>query len=152
MDELLGIAGELKYVKGVKDEIHQELTEPSDWLVKEMAQRVHSSKRITLQILDSFRPIVARAIQSCIADRINETLDKASKTVEAKEHDHESDEQDTIEAENSNNIITTQEEIDALYIVQSHLRPILSIQTGSWRKIRKPTVTLPWMVKPGNPS
>ena len=119
LDELLGIAEELKYVKGVKDEIHQELTEPSDWLVKEMAQRVHSSKRITLQILDSFRPIVARAIQSCIADRINETLDKAIKTVEAKEHDHESDEQDTVEAENPNNITTTQEEIDALYIVRA---------------------------------
>jgi len=63
LDELLGIAEELKYVKGVKDEIRQELNEPSDWLVKEMAQRVHSAKRISNQILNSFRPIVADAIK-----------------------------------------------------------------------------------------
>ena len=94
LDELLGIAEELKYIKGVKDEIRQELTEPSDWLVKEMAQRVHSARRISPQILDSFRPIVADAIQSYIADRINETLDKAIKTVEVKKQDQQSDEQD----------------------------------------------------------
>lgn len=119
LDELLGIAEELKYIKGVKDEIRQELTDPSDWLVREMAQRVHPARRIGPQILDSFRPIVAGAIQSYIADRINETLDKAIKTVEVKEHDHNLTEQDTAEIENSNDIITTQEETEALYIVRA---------------------------------
>ncbi|SAY38790.1 type I restriction endonuclease [Candidatus Synechococcus spongiarum] len=119
LDELLGIAEELKYVKGVKDEIRQELTEPSDWLVKEMAQRVHSAKRISPQILDSFRPIVADAIQSYIADCINETLDKSIKIVEVKEHDHKSDKKDTAEAENSNDVITIQEETKALYVVKA---------------------------------
>ena len=84
-----------------------------------MAQRIHSAKRIRVQILDSFRLIVAEAIQSYIADRINETLDKAIKTVEVKEHDHQPDEQDTAEAENSNDIVTTQEEIEALHIVRA---------------------------------
>ena len=119
LDELLGIAEELKYIKGVKNEIRKELTAPSDWLVREMAQRVHSARRIRAQILDSFRLIVTEAIQSYIADRINETLDKAIKTVEVKEHDHQLDEQDTAEAENSNDIVTTQEEIEALYIVRA---------------------------------
>ncbi|HBP52842.1 MAG TPA: hypothetical protein DD643_00110 [Synechococcus sp. UBA8638] len=119
LDELLGIAEELKYIKGVKDEIRKELTAPSDWLVKEMAQRVHSARRIRAQILDSFRRIVAEAIQSYIADRINETLDKAIKTVEINEHDHQSNEQDTAEAKISNDIVTTQEEIEALYIVRA---------------------------------
>lgn len=137
LDALLGIAEELKYIKGVKDEIRQELTDPSDWLVKEMAQRVHSARRISPQILDSFRPIVARAIQSYIADRINETLDKAIKTVEIKEHNHESAEQDTVEVENSNDIITTQEETEALYIV----RAICANLVDSDRIIEKDTKT-----------
>ena len=119
LDALLGIAEELKYIKGVKGEIRQELTDPSDWLVKEMAQRVHSARRISPQILDSFRPIVADAIQSYIADRINETLDKAIRTVEVKEHDHQSDENNTAEAENSNDIVTTEEEMEALRIVKA---------------------------------
>ena len=136
LDELLGTAEELKYIKGVKDEIRQELTDPSDWLVKEMAQRVHSSKRITSQILDSFRPIVAGAIQSYIADRINETLDKAMKTVEAKEDDQESEE-DTEETEDPNGIITTQEEMEALYIV----RAICSNLVSSSKIMEKDTKT-----------
>ena len=119
LDELLSIAEELKYIKGVKDEIRKELTAPSDWLVKEMAQRVHSARRIRAKILDSFRLIVAEAIQSYIADRINETLDKAIKTVEINEHDHQSDEQNATESKNSNDIVTTQEEMEALYIARA---------------------------------
>lgn len=137
MDELLGIAEELKYIKGVKDEIRQELTDPSDWLVREMAQRVHSARRISPQILDSFRPIVADAIQSYIADRINETLDKAIKTVEVKEHDHKSTEQDTAKIENSNDIITTKEKTEALYIV----RAICANLVDSGRLMEKDTKT-----------
>lgn len=115
LDKLLSIAEELKYTKGVKDEIRQELTDPSDWLIREMAQRVHSARRISPQILDSFRPIVTNAIQSYIADRINETLDKAIKTVEVKE----SDDQDVAETQSSNEIITTKEEIEALHIIRA---------------------------------
>ena len=119
LDELLGIAEELKYTKGVKDEIGKELTDPSDWLVKEMAQRVHSAKRISNQILDSFRPIVADAIQSYINDRINET--KEIKTVEVKEHDQKSVQEDATEIEGSDGIVTTQErkEIGALRIIRA---------------------------------
>lgn len=119
LDKLLDTAEELKYIKGVKGEIRQELTEPSDWLVKEMAQRVHSAKRITPQIMDYFRPIVGDAIQSYITDRINETLDKARQTVEDEERDHISAKQASEETENPNGIVTTQEETEALYIVRA---------------------------------
>ena len=117
LDELLSTAEELKYTKGVKDEIRQELTNPSDWMVKEMAQRVHTARRITSQVLDSFRPIVANAIQSYIADRINETLDKALKTV--KDDDQQQENPDATEGTDDDGIVTTQEEIEALNIVKA---------------------------------
>ncbi|MCY4172983.1 MAG: type I restriction enzyme HsdR N-terminal domain-containing protein [Cyanobacteria bacterium MAG CAR3_bin_5] len=147
LNELLGIAEELKYIKGVKDEIRQELTEPSDWLVREMAKRVHSARQIRPQILDSFRPIVADAIQSYIADRINETLDTAIKTVEVKKQDHHSDEHNTAEAENSNNIITTEEETEALYIVKA----ICSNLVDSDRLLEKDTKKYCNITLDGNP-
>ena len=138
LDKLLDTAEELKYIKGVKGEIRQELTEPSDWLVKEMAQRVHSAKRITPQIMDYFRPIVGDAIQSYITDRINETLDKARQTVEDEERDHISAKQASEETENSNKIVTTQEETEALYII----RAICSnIEVDSDRIVEKDTKT-----------
>ena len=118
LDELLSTAEELKYTKGVKDEILQELTNPSDWMVKEMAQRVHTARRITSQVLDSFRPIVADAIQSYIADRINERLDKA-KIEEVKDDDQQQENPDATEDTDDDGIVTTQEEIEALNIVKA---------------------------------
>ncbi|WP_219335693.1 type I restriction endonuclease [Candidatus Synechococcus spongiarum] len=119
LNELLSIAEELKYIKGVKEEIRQELTDPSDWLIREMAQRVHSARRISPQLLDSFRPIVSKAIQSYIADRINETLDKAIKTIEVKDTGSQMKNQDYVEEKDDNDIITTQEEIEALRIIRA---------------------------------
>ena len=54
-----------------------------------------------------------------MADRINETLDKASKIVEVKEHDHKLESQDIEEVEDLNEIITTQEEKESLCIVRA---------------------------------
>lgn len=44
LEKLLSTAERLKYLRGVKEEIRTELTEPSDWLVREMARRVHTSE------------------------------------------------------------------------------------------------------------
>ena len=65
-------AERLNYLHGVKKEIKAELSDPSDWFVKEMAVRVHSAQRITGQLQEKFKPIVIDAIKAYINDRINE--------------------------------------------------------------------------------
>jgi len=65
-------AERLKYLHGVKKEIKAELSDPSDWFVREMAVRVHSAQRITGQLQEKFKPIVIDAIKAYINDRINE--------------------------------------------------------------------------------
>lgn len=116
---LLESAERLKYLKGVKEEIKAEFIEPSDWLVKEMATRIHTAKRITNTIQDQFKPIVQEAIQSIINDKINDRL-KSAIEAEEKGHDNEND----INSNNSNEIEndgieTTPEEIEGWYIVKS---------------------------------
>ena len=71
IDNLLSSAERLKYLRGVKEEIKTELSDPSDWFVKEMAVRVHSAQRITSQLQEKFKPIVIDAIKAYINDRIN---------------------------------------------------------------------------------
>ncbi len=65
-------AERLKYLHGLKEEIKAELSDPSDWFVREMAVRVHSAQRITGQLQEKFKPIVIDAIKAYINDRINE--------------------------------------------------------------------------------
>ncbi len=54
----------LKHLRGVKEEIKTELSDPSDWFVREMAVRVHSAQRITGQLQEKLKPIVLDAIKA----------------------------------------------------------------------------------------
>lgn len=64
IDNLLSSAERLKYLRGVKEEIKTELSDPSDWFVREMAVRVHSAQRITGQLQEKLKPIVMDAIKA----------------------------------------------------------------------------------------
>jgi hypothetical protein len=117
LDTLLSSAERLKYLSGIKVEIKKELTDPTDWLVGEMASRVHSGKRVTAGIKEQFKPLVIDAIKSYINDRIAERLttamqaEQTSSEIEAPK-DEEPD-------ESGNGIVTTQEEMEGLYIIRA---------------------------------
>lgn len=115
IDNLLSTAERLKYLRGVKEEIKAELTDPSDWLVREMATRVHSAQRITGQLQEKFKPIVVDAIKAYINDRINERLNTAM------EVEKTSTETTTAEpgAGEEPGTIFTEEEKEGLYIVKA---------------------------------
>jgi hypothetical protein len=116
IDNLLSTAERLKYLRGVKEEIKAELSDPSDWLVREMAVRVHSAQRITGQLQEKFKPIVMDAIKSYINDRINERLNTAMEV-----------EKSAVEplpvveagAEEDSGTQFTEEEREGLYIVRA---------------------------------
>ena len=84
IDTLLSTAERLKYLRGVKEQLKAELTDPSEWLVKEMAGRVHSAKRASSQLLEKFKPIVIDAIKAYINDKINERLTDAMEVDKAQ--------------------------------------------------------------------
>ena len=118
LDTLLSTAERLKYLRGVKEELRRELTEPSDWLVKEMARRVHTAERISSQLVEKFTPIVIDAIKALISDRINERLSSAMET--EKVTNPETD--DIHEAEDStadNGLEFTEEEREGLYVIRA---------------------------------
>jgi hypothetical protein len=115
IDNLLSTAERLKYLRGVKEEIKAELTDPSDWLVREMAARVHTAQRITGQLQEKFKPIVVDAIKAYINDRINERLNTA---MEVEKTSGETPAAEP-EVEEEPGTIFTEEEKEALYIVRA---------------------------------
>jgi hypothetical protein len=117
LDTLLSTAERLKYLRGVKEEIRAEFAEPSDWLVREMARRVHTAERVSNQLVEKFRPIVVDAIKSVINDRINDRLSTAM----AAEKTEKPDEQPTVEtAEITDESISfTEDEREGLYITRA---------------------------------
>jgi predicted type IV restriction endonuclease len=112
IDTLLQSAERLKYLRGVKEQIRAELSDPSEWLVKEMARRVHSAERITSQALEKFKPIVIDAIKLYINDRVNKVLkDAMNKTPDPVP--------EPVPLAPEDAIVTTPEELEGLYIVRA---------------------------------
>jgi hypothetical protein len=117
IDTLLSTAERLKYLRGVKEQLKIELTDPSEWLVKEMAGRVHSARRTSSQLLEKFKPIVIDAIKSYINDRINERLSSAMEVEKAK--DELAEESSEATSGDASGIVTTKDEYEGLYIIRA---------------------------------
>lgn len=118
IDTLLSTAERLKYLRGVKEQLKAELTDPSEWLVKEMAGRVHSAKRASSQLLEKFKPIVIDAIKAYINDKINERLTDAMEVDKASAESAFTTAEGPSEEE-ENGIVTTKEEYEGLYIIRA---------------------------------
>lgn len=118
LDTLLSSAERLKYLRGVKEEIRAEFSEPSDWLVKEMARRVHTAERVSGQLVEKFKPIVADAIKAVINDRINDRLSSAME-VEKQPQSPDETPEDTITTDSEEGVVFTEEEREGLYIVRA---------------------------------
>ncbi len=76
LDKILTTAGELKYTKGIKDELSKQWTEPSEEIVKILAGSVYSGNK-TKAVLDQFKNLTQRAFQELLTEKVNERLEKA---------------------------------------------------------------------------
>ena len=118
LEMLLSTAERLKFLRGVKEELRKELTDPSEWLVKEMARRVHTAERISGQLIERFKPVVIDAIQAVVNDRVNSRLNSALEAEKAGDLNLAKD--DEIGAmEKPDSLKFTEEEREGLYIVRA---------------------------------
>jgi predicted type IV restriction endonuclease len=118
LETLLSTAERLKYLRGVKEEIRAELTDPSDWFVREMARRVHTAERVSGQLLEKFKPVVIDAIKAVINDRINDRLSSAMQA-EKEATAAEAPEDIPAELESGDGTEFSEEEREGLYVVRA---------------------------------
>ena len=134
LDLLLSSAERLKYLRAVKERIKDELTDPGEWLVRELIRDVVDAKRISGQQIEKLKPVVIDAIKAYINDRINERLHTALEAEQATKAEEEA----ATEAEVLEEGATfTEEEREGLYIV----RAICSSAIDASRLVEKDTMT-----------
>lgn len=109
VDNILGSANNLKYLKALGQELKTEFSgSPSEELVRLFASRVYDG-RITAQVKDDFTELLQRAFDTLVKQKIQSKLDSAFNS-------------DPIEEENSpvsTEIETTDEELDGYRITQA---------------------------------
>jgi hypothetical protein len=123
VENILSSASELKYTGELKSILVKEFANPSPEFVKLLAKQVYDGM-ITPKILDQFTILVKKSISNHISDIISDRLKTALKTEtsEVEQITEVNEQQDAIDNDNNNKIITTEEEIEGFFIVKSILR------------------------------
>ncbi len=118
IDKILSMASSQKYVSEIKRIFKKEVEEPSEELARFFTSKA-TDKRLTHNILEEFKGHIKIAFSDIIndmaADKINALKSKLSVEIE--------NEEDEIQKEEvkDNGIITTEDELEAFFIVKSIL-------------------------------
>lgn len=129
IDTILESASELKYTSELKVLFSKEFSSPSSDFVKYFVRQIYDG-RITENILESFTELTKKSLNSYINDRITDRLKSAIATAEKGNEQMDADTVTVVQQlpegvvfmSEDGKIVTTQEEVEAFYIVRSVLR------------------------------
>lgn len=128
---IMSSASELKYLTELRKLIRAEFTEPSPDFVRMLARKVYEST-VTQKVLDQFTALTKRAMKGYINDVVADRLNMAI----AQEEEVPAIQEEIVEetpVEEKNKIVTTEEEIEAYYIVKSIVRDVLPVERVAFR-------------------
>lgn len=116
INTIFSSASELKYVNEIKTILNNELVSPSEDFVKFFVYGVYQGQA-TKKVIAQFTEIVKKSYNQFISDIINERLKTALDKENAKEQEQIKAEEEAKKDEPE--IVTTQEELEAFFIVKS---------------------------------
>ena len=126
LDAALTAASDLMYTTEIKRIMMEQLEAPSEDFVRFFLSHVYSGVR-TQAVVQQFTDIVKRALNQLQNEQINQRLQSAIERGEASEESVEIEESDgSIEEEVESRIETTEEELEAYYIVKSIVREVVA--------------------------
>lgn len=131
---ILSTASELKYMGELKAVIEKEFSSPSPDLVKFLCKQVYEGV-FTQKILEQFTALLKRTINNYINATISERLKAAIKDNEAPATEQPAEEQATVPVEETavSKINTTEEELQAFYVVKAILRGSVPAERVTYR-------------------
>jgi len=124
LGDILSTAADLKYRKELRRQFEREFAQPSDELVRLLAGRVYTGN-LTQQVREQFQPIIQRAFQEFVSERVSSRLQLALSgdlATQKTAGDAESAEEEEAR------IVTTQDEIEAFYTVKALLRGAVDVK------------------------
>lgn len=133
VNEILSTASELKYMGELKNAISREFATPSSDFVKYFGKQVYEGQ-FTQKVLDQFTILVKRTINNYVNDMIADRLKAAIKEGEPQPSPITPPEvEEIVEEKHGRNIVTTEEELEAFYIVKAILRGIIPVDRITYR-------------------
>jgi len=137
INSIVDTASELKYTGEFQAKFAEELIGPSDDFLRFFLNSVYSGVK-TQNVMEKFRPILAKALNDYISELMNDKIknalnvDAAPQEVSRPADEHAENESNVASSEQENRkpenkILTTQEELGAYFIVKMLLKELVPI-------------------------
>lgn len=137
IDAIFSTASELKYVHEFKRFFSELLNSPSDDFTKLFLRECYSGQK-TQAVVEQFRPLLKKALNDFISEMMNDKIKSAlggtggSVSIsEQKNATEQSTEQ--VEESKTHSIVTTEEELEAYFIVKNILSERVSIKDITYK-------------------
>jgi hypothetical protein len=135
LETIFNTASDLKYSNQIKQWMSQQVSKPTDNFVNLIVGDVYSGRR-TQNVIDKFRDVVKKSLNTFINEIMNERIKNALENESKIEVAVTSVANDAIEKDNEESRInTTEEEIEGYYLIKTLLRDVV----GSSRVTQKDT-------------
>lgn len=134
LDKLLDAANELKFTSEFQKILTTQLKEPDDEFVRFLVKKAQPGCLFTATIKERYTPLVVKAFQQLISDKITERL-KIALTSETKPKISAEEPKNTSEPEvqEKDGIITTEEELEGFRIVRAITCRVVPLERVTFR-------------------
>lgn len=130
-ERIFSTAEELKYSSLIKQVITDELESPTDSFVRFLLTNIYDGQK-TQKVIDKFTPIVKKSFTGLINDIVNQKISSAltpdSDASDSKNQSTADAVEDVNTEEPESKIFTTEEEIEAFYIVRGLLAGVIPVE------------------------
>lgn len=126
-DNIFSTASDLKYSSLIKGLLAKDLDDPSDEFVRYIPSNVYDGQK-NQKVIDKFKSIVKKSFTGFVNDIVNQKISSAL-TPEADEQPNDT----PILDEQKSKIVTTEEEMEAFYIVRGILAGTIPIEDVVYR-------------------
>lgn len=121
LDRMLSSASELKYISELKKVLTNLSENPDDEFVKFCFHAISPNSRFTGAVKEEFKPLVLKAFNQLISEKVNDRLRSALETEKQTSQNNEEIKAESETEPEDNGIVTTDEEIEGFYIIRAIL-------------------------------
>ncbi len=141
IDSIFGSASELKYVHEFKDIFAQQLDSPSDEFTRLFLQGCYSGQK-NQTVIEKFRPILRKALNDAVSEMMNDKIKTAlgggGGSISVSSEGKPAEATQPVEAPDSeekrtSRIVTTEEELEAYFIVKTMLGDVVNIRDITYK-------------------
>lgn len=143
IDTIFNTASELKYSNLIKAQLNEQLNNPSDEFVRFIIGDFFTGVK-TANVVEKFRPIVKKSMQQFVNEFMNDKIksilnnEVEEDTVEVTNIQEETAvEEVTVDVNEDNKVVTTEDELEGFNIVRSILSEVVSAEEISYKDVER---------------